>query len=543
MTLAAAGRFARGRFAGWTLRGRLLAALIALLALMCIIVGLVTETVAHTYLVAELDANVSRLSQRAERMTPPDSPPPGPPTFLGQGQVQDTVGILVQGGKIVQSGGFSSGYDLVQTTDGQNSVLAAVPIDGHPHTVMLPGLGAYRVMAAHAPHASTAVTGLSLSDVNSALIHLGVTEICVTIAGLIALGLVGESIIRRTLRPLRRVASIATRVSEMELDRGEVALSVRVPTRDTDPRTEVGQVGSSLNRMLGHVSAALTARQASEVRVRQFVADASHELRTPLAAIRGYAELTRHVSDGALPDDVTYAMRRVESESARMTTLVEDLLLLARLDAGRPLDHSAVDLSRLVVDVVSDAHVAGREHDWALDLPEEQVGVLGDEPRLHQVIANLLANARIHTPAGTKVTVTLSAVTDGGACIAVTDDGPGIPEHLMPEVFERFARGDSSRSRAAGSTGLGLAIVSAVVDAHGGTVTVASCPGRTAFTVTLPACPPCATPTTVEPNVGDIARPAGDTDDDIDNESADGVINLSVDDWSFEETGTGATRS
>jgi two-component system OmpR family sensor kinase len=131
----------------------------------------------------------------------------------------------------------------------------------------------------------------------------------------------------------------------MELDRGEVALSVRVPARDTDPRTEVGQVGASLNRMLGHVSAALTARQASEVRVRKFVADASHELRTPLAAIRGYAELTRRVSDGALPDDVTYAMSRVESESARMTTLVEDLLLLARLDAGRPLDHSAVDLS------------------------------------------------------------------------------------------------------------------------------------------------------------------------------------------------------
>jgi two-component system OmpR family sensor kinase len=488
MTFAAAGRFARRRFAGWTLRGRLLAALIALLALMCLIVGIVTETVAHKYLVAELDSSVSRLSQHAQHNAPDTNPPPGPPGYLNQGQ--ESVGVVVRNGQIVQSGGYSESYDKILTTPAQNTVLAAVPMDRHEHTVTLPGLGDYRVMAAPAPYDTKLVTGLPLKDVNSALIHLDITEICVAIAGLIAVGLVGESIIRRTLRPLRRVAAIATRVSEMELDRGEVALSVRVPARDTDPRTEVGQVGASLNRMLGHVSAALTARQASEVRVRKFVADASHELRTPLAAIRGYAELTRRVSDGALPDDVAYAMRRVESESARMTTLVEDLLLLARLDAGRPLDHSPVDLSRLVVDVVSDAHVAGGEHEWNLDLPEDQVSVLGDEPRLHQVIANLLANARAHTPAGTKVTLALTAVPDGGARITVVDNGPGISKVLLPDVFERFARGDSSRSRAAGSTGLGLAIVAAVVEAHGGTVAVASRPGETAFTVTLPGAPP-----------------------------------------------------
>ncbi len=213
-------------------------------------------------------------------------------------------------------GGYRDGYDSFNTTSAQNALLAAVPADRQIRTLTLPGLGDYRVTAVWAPpHAPTPddpqarpgqklVTGLSLKDVNNALIHLDITEICVAIAGLIAVGLVGESIIRRTLRPLRRVASIATRVSEMELDRGEVALSVRVPTRDTDPRTEVGQLGASLNRMLGHVSAALTARQASEVRVRKFVADASHELRTPLAAIRGYAELTRRVGGGTLPDDV-----------------------------------------------------------------------------------------------------------------------------------------------------------------------------------------------------------------------------------------------
>jgi two-component system OmpR family sensor kinase len=345
------------------------------------------------------------------------------------------------------------------------------------------------------PSNETIVAGVPLADVNNTLLRLTLTETFVALAGLICLGLVGETIIRRTLRPLNRVASTAVRVSELQLDRGEVALSERVPDRDTDARTEVGQVGAALNRLLGHVGTALAARHASETRVRQFVADASHELRTPLAAIRGYAELTRRVDD-LVPDDVAYAMRRVESESARMTTLVEDLLLLARLDSGRPIEHEPVDLSRLVVDAVSDAHVAGPDHIWRLELPDEPVTVPGDAPRLHQVFANLLANARTHTPPGTTVTVTLLAAAANGSDrpgsadavrVVVSDDGPGIPTALMPAVFERFARGDTSRSRAAGSTGLGLAIVAAVVEAHDGTVTVESRPGRTAFTVTLPA--------------------------------------------------------
>jgi two-component system OmpR family sensor kinase len=168
-----------------------------------------------------------------------------------------------------------------------------------------------------------------------------------------------------------------------------------------------------------------------------------------------------------------------------MTTLVEDLLLLARLDAGRPLGHDAVDLVPLVVHAVSDAHAAGREHHWHLDLPDEPVLVEGDEARLHQVVANLLGNARTHTPPGTDVTVGVGRDA-GSAVLTVADTGPGIPPELVPDVFQRFARGDESRSRIAGSTGLGLAIVSAVVGAHGGQVSVASRPGATAFTVTLP---------------------------------------------------------
>ena len=237
--------------------------------------------------------------------------------------------------------------------------------------------------------------------------------------------------------------------------------------------------------MLDRIAGALSARHASETRVRQFVADASHELRTPLAAIRGYTELAQR-KQAQLPEDVAHAMNRVESETARMTHLVEDMLLLARLDTGRPLQRDSVDLTRLVVDAVSDAHIAGPDHHWELDLPDEPVTVAGDEARLHQVLANLLANARTHTPPGTTVTTSLAVGDRGDVVLTVLDDGPGIPHWLQPNVFERFARGDTSRSRIGGSTGLGLAIVAAVVRAHGGTIGVQSVEGRTEFTVRLP---------------------------------------------------------
>jgi two-component system OmpR family sensor kinase len=244
----------------------------------------------------------------------------------------------------------------------------------------------------------------------------------------------------------------------------------------------VGQVGSALNRMLDNVESALEARQESEMQLRQFVADASHELRTPLAAISGYTELTRR---GELSPDIEYSLTRIASQTERMTALVEDLLLLARLDAGRPLERGEVDLTRLVVDAVADAHAAGPDHKWQLAVPDEPVVVPGDGSRLAQVLANLLANARTHTPPGTSVTVALGE-DRRYAQLSVSDDGPGIPPDLLPHIFERFARGSTSRSRDNGSTGLGLAIVRAVVAAHHGTVDVASRPGRTEFTVRLP---------------------------------------------------------
>ena len=288
------------------------------------------------------------------------------------------------------------------------------------------------------------------------------------------------------LRPLQRVVATATRVSELPLERGDVALAERVPEKDADPHTEVGQVGGAINRMLGHIAAALAARQASEKKVRNFVADASHELRTPLASIRGYAELTRR-GGYDLPPDVVKALSRVESEAIRMTSLVDDLLLLARLDAGRELEMGTVDLSAILTDAVDDARAAGASHSWKLSLPKHAVLIPGDQARLHQVVMNLLTNARVHTPSKTTVSVTLSedAHVDR-AVVEVADTGPGIDPVVLDSVFERFVRGDGSRSRAAGSTGLGLAIVSGVVDAHGGTTEVSSEPGSTVFRVLLP---------------------------------------------------------
>jgi two-component system, OmpR family, sensor kinase len=471
------------RPSGWSLRARLLMTVVGLLAVVCVIVGVATTTISYRAQIHQLD---NRLTAAGTRTSAAFGPPGGGPST--------PPSAPVQGPGTVFAHRTSSGFDTADVFDattgglrplstGQEAVLAKIPANGHPYTRTLPGLGDYRLVATMSG-GEEVITGLPMSDVYAARNLLIAIEVGVSLGALLLTAGVGTVIVGRTLRPLRRVAAVASRVAEMPLDRGEVALSVRVPEIDTDPRTEVGQVATALNRMLGNVGAALTARQASEMRVRQFVADASHELRTPLAAIRGYAELTRRMDD-QLPENVTYAMRRVESETTRMTGLVEDMLLLARLDAGRPLAHEDVDLTRLVIDMVSDAHVAAPGHRWLLDVAEAPVIIAGDEARLHQVLANLLANARTHTPPGTTITTSL-AVVDGRARITVDDDGPGIPPHLLPEVFDRFARGDTSRSRAAGSTGLGLSIVSAVIDAHGGDVEVASRPGNTRFTVYVP---------------------------------------------------------
>ncbi|MEV4050709.1 HAMP domain-containing sensor histidine kinase [Amycolatopsis sp. NPDC049688] len=484
----------------WSLRRRLIVQLAALLALVCLVVGVVTEFALSEFLVGQQDKRLAAASDRAahagERPPPwtyGEAPPPDPLRVLGQGEGTLAVvqrGVVAQGSVLDSTAAAPSKRKTGFRNISPDQVLAliALPSDGKQHSIDLGGsLGEYRVVSTKAPNGDKTVIGLPLKDVNETLWQLGFILGGVALAGILVAGAVGAATIRRTMRPLDRLAATATRVSELPLDRGEVALSERVPEADTDPNTEVGKVGSALNRMLQHVANALSARHASENRVRQFVADASHELRTPLAAIRGYAELTRRGGE-QVPPDVAFAMSRVESESRRMTTLVEDLLLLARLDSGRPVVHEWVDLCRLVADAVADAHVAGPDHKWLMDVPGEPIGVLGDAGQLHQVVINVLANARTHTPPGTTVTTTLST-SDGIVRLRVADDGPGIPPEILPDIFERFARGDNSRSRAAGSTGLGLAIVAAVVSAHGGRVGVQSRPGRTEFEIGFPAAP------------------------------------------------------
>jgi two-component system, OmpR family, sensor kinase len=481
----------------WTLRGKLIAALVALLAVVCAVIGIVSVTTLRHQVLSQLDRQVLAASTRTGNAAggPSHGPPPGDdPRGLFQvlGQPAGTLTAELTNGKIDFAGILRGGGEdptPIPSTDA--ATLTTVPVDNSPHSIELSGVGEYRVVATADPDGdgSTIITGLPLSNANSTVSDLTVVIIVVSLAGLAGAGILGTIIVRLSLRPLRRVAETATRVSKLPLDRGEVALSERVPDNDTDTRTEVGQVGSALNSLLGHVATALSARQRSEMRVRQFVADASHELRTPLASIRGYAELTRRTGDD-LPEDIKYAMARVESEATRMTGLVEDLLLLARLDAGRPIENEHIDLTALVIDAVSDAHAAGPDHPVKLVLPDEPVEVRGDRARLHQVFTNLLTNARTHTAPGTRVEVTLRSGlrVDGAneAVVEVADSGPGIPPELLPHIFERFARADTSRSRKAGSTGLGLAIVSAVVTAHGGRVDVDTRPGRTLFSVHLP---------------------------------------------------------
>jgi two-component system OmpR family sensor kinase len=445
------------------------------------------------FLVGQLDTQLSSAGGRAVHVAPPGSGPGGGSApgqsgtqfLLAPGQSVGTLGARVTGGKVTVADILGNNGKLAPVAAGRVAVLASVRPGGRPRTVTIAGLGEFRVAGLMVDGGDVLITGLPLGDVQRTVHQIVVVELVVAAAGLVLATVAGALIIRRTLRPLRRVADTAVRVSELPLSHGEVAITERIDARQAADRTEVGQVAGAVNRLLDHVDAALTIRQDSEMKVRRFVADASHELRTPLTAIRGYAELTRPMRAQA-PAQMNYALERVESEAERMSTMVEDLLMLARLDAGRELAHEPVDLTHLLLDVVSDAVASGPGHHYELKLPAEPFTVTGDVDRLHQVFANLLANTRVHTPPGTRVVVMLSSSEPGTAVVTVLDDGPGIAADMLPTIFERFARGAESRHRDAGSTGLGLAIVRAIVASHHGTVQVMSRPGQTAFNVRLP---------------------------------------------------------
>ncbi len=538
----------------WSLRRQLVFVLTAVLLAFSAALAVTSTLALRSQLMSRLDTQLEqaaeRLSSPPRRAGGPAGLPPGEPgagpfrPWLGQ--AAGTLVVTYSDGAVERAGYFSQGNAFQDLTAEQLAQLQAVPADGRPHNVHVHGLGPYRALATPERSAATpadppvdpaqpvdpapaspnpdgagepSIVAMSTADTEATVNRYVAVELALGAVGVLLAAGLGAWSVRRSLRPLNAVAAAASRVSELELDRGEVAAIPRVPAAQTDERTEVGQVGGALNRMLDNVETSLAARHASEQQVRRFVADASHELRTPLASIRGYAELVRRSPD-VVPPATAHALDRIESESGRMSALVEDLLLLARLDAGRPLERAPVDLAALAIDALTDAHAAGPAHAWELDLPDgdgdpedadglPDLVVPGDEARLRQVFTNLLANARIHTPAGTRVRLGL-AVTDSaapppttgtGVVVTVSDDGPGIAPELRHTLFQRFIRGDSARNRTGGSTGLGLAIAQGIVTAHGGTIAVRS---RTAADP-RPATgdPADARPANGEPGIGE----------------------------------------
>ncbi len=463
-----------------TLTARLVAVSVLLVAVAAAAIATVTTVAMRQHLDQRLDADVRDAMRFA---LGPGVPRPhrGPEDF-GPGQQFGTVRAVIPedtepAGLVLSEEPDATGSISTALDEDQLDALAALTASPDAHDVDLPGLGSYRVLVTDLD-GGRVVAGLPRAEIDETIANLIRLELLATLIGVLAAGVVGTYVVRRQLAPLREVADTAHRVIALPLGSGDIALEERVPDRLTDGRTEVGQVGNALNALLDHVESSLAARHRSEQQVRQFVADASHELRTPLATIAGHSELARRHPE----DEVALrtALAKVDEESLRMTSLVEDLLLLARLDAGRPLERKTVDLTSLLLEAVADARILGPEHRWRLDLPERALEVLGDEQRLHQVITNLLTNARKHTPPGT--TVTASADSRG---FSVHDDGPGFGPDLADHAFERFTRGDRSRRRD-GGVGLGLALVHAIVAALGGEVALDSQPGNTTVRVQLP---------------------------------------------------------
>lgn len=480
-----------------SLRWRLVSITSAIIAATIIVIGGATVLALHSYLLSQLDNDLRAASHRSlssAGITPPaptqrpatTSPRPLGDVFVGSpGQAANTAVAIIVKGKVVVEGYIDENGTQQNLSAHDQSVLRAVPSDGKPYTRDLgSSLGSYRVVSATIRPGTVHVTGLPLAPMQATIDQLIIVFGGITLAGLLVAAGAATTTIRRALQPLQRVAATAAAVTELTLDKGEVPLSVRVTPKDIVSGSEVGRVGSALNQLLNHVGAALDARQAADEKIRRFVADASHELRTPLATVRAYAELSRREYSTA-PADLRRNIDRIESETIRMTALVDDLLLLARIDTEPELEHSEVDLSEIVADAVRDARAIRPENRWLIDMDEEPVVVDGDHDRLRQVVVNLLTNARIHTPAGTTVTASLHRLDEGELSFEITDDGPGIDPQLLPSIFERFVRADDSRSRRAGSTGLGLAIVRAIVEAHHGEVSVTSETGRTSFRVRL----------------------------------------------------------
>ena len=478
----------------WSLQTRLMLTVIGIVALTLVGSAIAISSTIGGVLTGTVDTRLETYTRQIQLFAPGFGGATSRDAYevLSSGRQETGYLLIIEPRDGDVSGAVVTSQDEVtELTDEQ---ISATQNDADPRgfsTVTVPGLGAYRVVPFSAG-GTTGLAGLPMSDVNSTVTEILTTILLVTLAGLVLLAVAIAIVIRRSLKPLRAVAETATRVAALPMSEGSVSIAERVPAAEADERTEIGQVGAALNTLLDHVDQSLTARQHNEERMRAFVADASHELRTPLASIRGYSELSlralSHASEEVARETTQQSLERIQAQSLRMTSLVEDLLLLARLDEGQELVYGSVDLTSLAVEAVADARAAGPDHNWLLEVGEQPVIVAGDNTRLHQVAANLLANARIHTPEGTTVTssVVLEAST---AILRIHDDGPGIDPAITKDLFERFSRADRSRARQTGGTGLGLSIARAIAAAHHGELTVTSEPGSTTFELRLPARP------------------------------------------------------
>jgi two-component system OmpR family sensor kinase len=460
-----------------SLRGRLVAGVLVLAAVGMLLVGAVTYASQRSFQLGRVDSQLRvAVPSLLHEFQDPGSREPfrnarrgtgGPPA--GAGAPTDTFGEQrSSSGKVLKS------EFLGPDDTGTKPTLPAKIELGHPQTVGTSS-GDYRVLAEVAGDGTTIVAAIPMSATNQALERLLLVE-GIVIA--IVLGLVGAFalvVVRVGLLPLDRMGHTAAAIAGGDL-------SHRVET--TDARSEVGRLGIALNRMLDRLEDAFAAREASQERLRRFIADASHELRTPLVSIRGYAELFR-MGAAREPEDIAKAMRRIEDEAARMGVLVEDLLTLARLDEVREAPHDTVELSVLARDAVDDARATAPEREITLDA--EPVTVTGDADQLRQVLANLLRNALVHTPPGTPIEVSVEGDSDA-VRLAIRDHGPGLPAGDPDALFERFWRAEGGRERGKDGAGLGLAIVAGIIDGHRGTVSAANAPGGgAAFEVRLPA--------------------------------------------------------
>lgn len=480
------------------LRSRLIAILVMALGVACLIIGLSTYVTLQNSLYQQAESNLEETSHRVAQHTSRDGKQQEvecddlkkDKSTFAPGQASGTLITCVDSeGSIEIASKLGSDGTIRSLSPNDQVTLGTLALNSSKSEEREVTLEAGTYLIQITPKANSSsdaqVVGIPLNNVQQTLTIFVIVVSIGSIAVMVGAGVAGSYIIRRTMKPLERVSAVATDVAHLDLEEHTISSAVRVDPRDSDPRTEVGAVGYALNQLLDNVNSALEVRERTEHQIRAFIADASHELRTPLAAIKGYSDMLRWTEP--LSESGQSSLARIDSQTERMSRLVEDLLTLARLDEGRGPKLEAVDLTELLVECTSDMQAAARTHVWRLDVPHEPVEVVADRSQMQHVILNLLSNARKHTDERTRVIAGLSVDhAHREAVVSVVDNGPGIDPEFLPKIFDRFTRADKARSGSDGTTGLGLAIVQAIVQAHGGSIQVLSQPGHTVFMVRLP---------------------------------------------------------